>query len=234
MYRILHAEHHRTGDKWCIYPMYDWAHGLEDSIEGITHSLCSLEYENHRPLYDWFLDEARHLPPAADRVRAAEPDLHRDEQAPAAGAGRGRPRRRLGRSAPADARRPAAARLHPGGDPGFLLAHRRREERQHRGRRRARALPARGPQQRSPRVMAVLNPLKVVITNYPEGQVEELDAVNNPEDAVGGHAQGAVLPRALHRAGRLPRGAAAEVLPPCRRAARCACATPTSSSARRS
>ncbi len=57
MYRILHAEHHRTGAKWCIYPMYDWAHGLEDSIEGITHSLCSLEYENHRPLYDWFLDQ---------------------------------------------------------------------------------------------------------------------------------------------------------------------------------
>ena len=57
MYRILHQPHHRQGDKWCIYPMYDWAHGLEDSIEGITHSLCSLEYEDHRPLYDWFLDQ---------------------------------------------------------------------------------------------------------------------------------------------------------------------------------
>ena len=57
MYRILHAPHHRQGDKWAIYPMYDWAHGLEDSLEGITHSLCSLEYENHRPLYDWFLDQ---------------------------------------------------------------------------------------------------------------------------------------------------------------------------------
>ena len=56
MYRILHATHHRTGDKWCIYPMYDWAHGLEDSVEGITHSICTLEFENHRPLYDWFLD----------------------------------------------------------------------------------------------------------------------------------------------------------------------------------
>ncbi|MCX6671013.1 MAG: glutamine--tRNA ligase, partial [Euryarchaeota archaeon] len=56
MYRILHASHHRTGDTWCIYPMYDWAHGLEDSIEGITHSICTLEFENHRPLYDWFLD----------------------------------------------------------------------------------------------------------------------------------------------------------------------------------
>ena len=56
MYRILHADHHRTGDKWCIYPMYDWAHGLEDSIEKITHSICTLEFENHRPLYDWYLD----------------------------------------------------------------------------------------------------------------------------------------------------------------------------------
>jgi len=57
MYRILHAHHHRQGDKWCVYPMYDWAHGLEDSIEGITHSICTLEFENHRPLYDWFLDQ---------------------------------------------------------------------------------------------------------------------------------------------------------------------------------
>jgi glutaminyl-tRNA synthetase len=57
MYRIRHASHHRTGDKWCIYPMYDWAHGQSDSIEGITHSICTLEFENHRPLYDWFIDE---------------------------------------------------------------------------------------------------------------------------------------------------------------------------------
>ena len=57
MYRILHASHHRTGDTWCIYPMYDWAHGQSDSIEGVTHSLCSLEFENNRPLYDWFLDQ---------------------------------------------------------------------------------------------------------------------------------------------------------------------------------
>ncbi|MCA9300020.1 MAG: glutamine--tRNA ligase, partial [Phycisphaerales bacterium] len=57
MYRILHAHHHRTGDAWCIYPMYDWAHGLEDSVEGITHSICTLEFENHRPLYDWFLEQ---------------------------------------------------------------------------------------------------------------------------------------------------------------------------------
>ena len=76
MYRILHATHHRTGDKWCIYPMYDWAHGQSDSIEGITHSICTLEFEIHRPLYDWYRRGARHLPPAADRVRAAEPHVH--------------------------------------------------------------------------------------------------------------------------------------------------------------
>ena len=87
MYRILHAQHHRTGDKWCIYPMYDWAHGQSDSIEGITHSICTLEFENHRPLYDWFIDAAGHLPSAADRVRPAQPDLHGAEQAPADPAG---------------------------------------------------------------------------------------------------------------------------------------------------
>ena len=59
MYRIIHANHHRTGDKWCIYPMYDWAHGLEDSIEGITHSICTLEFEDHRPLYDWYLSQLK-------------------------------------------------------------------------------------------------------------------------------------------------------------------------------
>ena len=70
LYRILHAEHHRTGNKWCIYPMYDFAHGQSDSIERITHSICTLEFENHRPLYDWFCDELGDLPSAADRVRA--------------------------------------------------------------------------------------------------------------------------------------------------------------------
>ena len=85
IYRIRHAAHHRTGDDWCIYPMYDFAHGLSDAIEGITHSICTLEFEDHRPLYDWFLDDlGRPLPPAADRVRAAEPQLHGDEQAQAA------------------------------------------------------------------------------------------------------------------------------------------------------
>ncbi len=92
MYRILHAEHHRTGDKWCIYPMYDYAHGQSDSIEGITHSICTLEFEDHRPLYDWYLRGAGHLSSAADRVRPAEPDLHAAQQAQAAATGAGRAR----------------------------------------------------------------------------------------------------------------------------------------------
>ena len=90
LYRIRKAAHHRTGDTWCIYPMYDYAHPLSDAIEGITHSLCTLEFEDHRPLYDWCprsaLDASE--PAAADRVRAAEPDLHGDEQAEAAAARR--------------------------------------------------------------------------------------------------------------------------------------------------
>ncbi len=73
LYRILQAEHHRTGNTWCIYPMYDYAHGQSDSIEGVTHSICTLEFENHRPLYDWCLETLRDLSPAADRVRPLEP-----------------------------------------------------------------------------------------------------------------------------------------------------------------
>ena len=87
MYRIRHAHHHRTGDKWCIYPMYDWAHGVSDALENITHSLCTLEFEDHRPLYDWFNERlaeagpARTAAAAADRVRAPQSDLRRAVQA---------------------------------------------------------------------------------------------------------------------------------------------------------
>ena len=216
LYRIRHATHHRTGDTWCIYPMYDFAHRCRTRIEGITHSICTLEFEDHRPLYDWVLDTLGDpVPPAADRVRAAEPHLHGDEQAQAARAGAGAARRRLGRSAHADARRACAG-----------AATRRRRSATSAS---ASAWPSATASstwrcsstavredlnRRAPRVMAVLRPLQVVIENYPEGQVEELDAVNNPEDAGGGHAQGAVLARALHRARRLPRGSAEEVLPP--------------------
>ncbi len=97
MYRIRHAHHQRTGDEWCIYPMYDWAHGQSDSVEGVTHSFCTLEYEDHRPLYDLVLVSARTRPaPAADRVRPHGLDVYAVEQALSAPSRGGRLRRRLG------------------------------------------------------------------------------------------------------------------------------------------
>ena len=124
MYRIRKASHQRTGDAWCIYPLYDWAHGQSDSLEGVTHSMCSLEYEDHRPLYDWYLDALGIFHPAADRVRAAEPEPHDHEQAQAAAAGGERPGARLGRSPHADAGRSAPPRLHAGVDPRLRRAGR--------------------------------------------------------------------------------------------------------------
>ena len=112
MYRILHASHHRTGDKWCIYPTYDYTHGQSDSLEGITHSICTLEFENHRPLVRLVHQDAGYLPFAADGVRPAEPHLYDDEQAAAAGAGEGGDRQRLGRPADADDLRFPPPRLH--------------------------------------------------------------------------------------------------------------------------
>ncbi len=186
MYRILHASHHRTGDAWCIYPMYDWAHGLEDSIERITHSICTLEFENHRPLYDWFLDQLGVYHPQQiefARLNLTNTVMSKRKllQLVREGYVRGwdDPRmptisgmRRRGYS-------PASIRNFCGkiGVNKFnstvdfaLLEHCVRDE----------------LNQSSPRVMAVLNPLKVVITNYPEGQVEEMTAINNPEDASAG------------------------------------------------
>ena len=188
MYRILHTEHHRQGNKWCIYPMYDWAHGLEDSIEGITHSLCSLEYENHRPLYDWFLDQLGIYHPRQiefarysltytvmskrkfiELVQAGVVNGFDDPRLPTlAGLRR--------RGVPPEAVRAFCERIGIGKvDTSVavdmaLLEHCVREE----------------LNRRAPRVMGVLRPLKLVIENYPEGQVEELDAVNNPEDPSAG------------------------------------------------
>jgi glutaminyl-tRNA synthetase len=186
MYRILHASHHRTGDKWCIYPMYDWAHGLEDSIEGITHSMCSLEYENHRPLYDWFIDQLGIYHPRQiefarlnvtytvmskrlllELVRTGGvPSLDDPRMPTLAGL------RRRGYTPEAlreFCRRIGIAKFDSTVDVG-LLEHCLRED----------------LNKRSPRVMGVVRPLKVVIDNYPEGQAEELDAVNNPEDPAAG------------------------------------------------
>jgi glutaminyl-tRNA synthetase len=182
MYRILHASHHRAGDKWCIYPMYDWAHGQSDSIEEITHSLCSLEYEDHRPLYDWFLDQLgiyhpRQIEFAKYRLTYTVLGKRYLLQLVKGGFVSGWD----------DPRMPTLAGMRRRGYPPeairtfcditgvsksnsvidiALLEHCVRED----------------LNVRAPRVMAVLRPLKVVIDNYPEDQVEELEAINNPED----------------------------------------------------
>ena len=182
MYRIRHAEHHRQGDKWSLYPMYDWAHGLEDSIEGITHSLCSLEYEIHRPLYDWFLDELGIYHPRQiefarlnmtytvmskrrfiDLVNGGYVNGYDDPRLPTlAGL------RRRGYT-------PEAIREFCGTigvaktdstvDVAVLQDCVRNDL-----------------NKRSQRVMAVMDPIKVVLTNYPEDRIDELDVINNPED----------------------------------------------------
>jgi glutaminyl-tRNA synthetase len=186
MYRILHAEHHRQGAKWCLYPMYDWAHGLEDSIEGITHSLCSLEYENHRPLYDWFLDQLgiyhpRQIEFARLNMTYTVMSKRRFIELVDGGhvTGFDDPRlptvaglRRRGYTPEAVrefCRRIGVAKFDSMVDVQ-LLEHCLRED----------------LNKRAPRVMGVLRPLRVVIENYPEGQTEELQAINNPEDAAAG------------------------------------------------
>ncbi|MBN1408290.1 MAG: glutamine--tRNA ligase/YqeY domain fusion protein [Calditrichaceae bacterium] len=186
MYRILHSTHHRTGDKWCIYPMYDWAHGLEDSIEGITHSICTLEFEDHRPLYDWYLDELDIYHP--QQIEFARLNLNytvmskrkllqlvKEKHV----SGWDDPRmptisgmRRRGYTPEAIrefADRVGVAKANSTADIA-LLEHCLRED----------------LNKRAKRVMAVLKPIKVIITNYPEDKVEELEAENNPEDASAG------------------------------------------------
>ena len=182
MYRILRASHHRTGDAWCIYPTYDWAHGQSDAIEGITHSICTLEFEDHRPLYDWFLEQLGvHRPQQIEFAGLAltytlfsKRNLRRLVQEGRVG-GWDDPRlptlsavRRRG--FPPEAIREFCERVGVTKSPGRVeisaLENCVRDY----------------LNKTAPRVMAVLRPLKVVITNYPEGQVEELEAVNNPED----------------------------------------------------
>ena len=143
MYRVLRATHHRTGDQWCIYPTYDFAHGQSDSIEGITHSICTLEFEDHRPLYDWFLGSIGDSSSAADRIRSAQSNLYGIEQAQTAATGPAKTCGWLGRSAHADAGRHTAARLHAGSDSQVLRTHRRGQRQQHRRYRHAGTMPAR-------------------------------------------------------------------------------------------
>ncbi|MBV8052678.1 MAG: glutamine--tRNA ligase/YqeY domain fusion protein [Acidobacteriaceae bacterium] len=182
MYRILHAEHHRTGNKWCIYPMYDYAHGQSDSIERVTHSMCSLEFADHQPLYNWFIRELGIFPSQQiefDRLSLtytmmSKRNLRRlveehrvsgwdDPRMPTLGG-----LRRRGYTPEAIRNFVAAAGVSRtnGIVELEMLEHFLRED----------------LNKRAPRAMAVLRPLKIVIDNYPENLVEELDAVNNPED----------------------------------------------------
>jgi glutaminyl-tRNA synthetase len=186
MYRILNAEHHRTGNKWCIYPMYDYAHGQSDSIEGITHSICTLEFEDHRPLYDWYIEQLGIYHPQQiefDRLNLTYTLLSKRKLLQLVRDGHVRgwddPRmptisgiRRRGYTP--EALRNFCNAIGVSKTNGTielgLLEHHVRED----------------LNKRAPRLMAVLRPLRVVIDNYPEGQVEEMDAVNNPEDASAG------------------------------------------------
>ncbi|MDR3704171.1 MAG: glutamine--tRNA ligase/YqeY domain fusion protein [Candidatus Sulfopaludibacter sp.] len=186
MYRILHAEHHRTGDTWCIYPMYDFAHGQSDSIEKITHSICTLEFEDHRPLYDWYVEQLGIYHPQQiefDRLNLTYTMMSKRKLLLLVQNGHVRgwddPRmptlagiRRRGFTP--EALRNFCAAIGVSKTTGIvelgLLEHHVRED----------------LNKRALRVMAVLRTLKVVIDNYPEGQTEELDAVNNPEDASAG------------------------------------------------
>jgi glutaminyl-tRNA synthetase len=183
MYRVLHATHHRTGDRWCIYPTYDFAHGQSDSIEGITHSICTLEFEDHRPLYDWFLDQLGiHHPQQIEfaRLNLTHTVLSKRKLLQLVQqeyvTGWNDPRmptlagiRRRGYTPEAIrlfCERIGVAKRNSTVDIA-MLEHALRED----------------LNKRALRVMAVLRPLKVVIENYPEHEVEELEAVNNPEDA---------------------------------------------------
>lgn len=189
MYRILHATHHRTGDQWCIYPMYDWAHGLEDSIEGITHSICTLEFENHRPLYDWFLDQLGiHHPRQIEfarlnltytlmskrkLLRLVKENHVRGWDDPRMPTLSGLRRRGYSPEAIRNFCKVIGVNKFNSTVDYALLEHCLRED----------------LNKTSPRVMAVLNPLKVVLTNYPDGQTEMLEAINNPEDPSAGTRQ---------------------------------------------
>jgi glutaminyl-tRNA synthetase len=186
MYRILHAEHHRTGDKWCIYPMYDWAHGESDSIERITHSICTLEFENHRPLYDWYVQALGIYAPqqiefarlnisytvlSKRRLIQLVQEKHvkgwDDPRMPTITG-----LRRRGYTPEAIRKfceRIGVSKFNAIIDISWLEDALRDDL-----------------NKRAPRVMGVLRPLRVVIENYPEGQTEELEAVNNPEDPSAG------------------------------------------------
>ena len=186
MYRILHAEHHRTGNKWCIYPLYDFAHGQSDSIEKITHSICTLEFEDHRPLYNWFIEQLGIFPSQQiefDRLNLTYTLLSKrkllrlvqekhvrgwdDPRMPTLSGARRR-------GYTPEGLRAFCASIGVSKTTGTIelamLEHFQRED----------------LNKRVPRVMAVLRPLRVIIENYPEDKTEEMEAINNPEDASAG------------------------------------------------
>jgi len=186
MYRILHTEHHRTGDKWCIYPMYDWAHGQSDSIEGVTHSFCDLGYEDHRPLYDWFLEQLGIFHPRQiefarfnlshtvlskrfllQLVQEGLVDGWDDPRMPTLA---GMRRRGYTPEAIRDLMDRVGVAKNESLVDMALLEHCLRDD----------------LNRRTPRVMGVLRPLRLVILNYPVGQVEQMEAINNPEDESAG------------------------------------------------
>jgi glutaminyl-tRNA synthetase len=190
LYRIRHATHHRTGDAWCIYPTYDYAHPISDALEGITHSLCTLEFEDHRPLYDWVIEQTR--PPARPRqiefarlnlnytVMSKRKLLQLVEQRIVNGWDDPRMPTLAGlrrRGFTPEAIRDFCTRIGMAKKENVvdmaLLEHSVRED----------------LNRRALRALAVLRPLKVVIENYPEGQVEHVAAVNNPEDPAAGTRQ---------------------------------------------
>lgn len=182
IYRILHASHHNTGDDWCVYPMYDWAHGLEDSIEGVTHSLCSIEFEDHRPIYDWYLDKLKVYHP--QQIEFARLNLSYTVMS----------KRKLKELVDGgyvdgwnDPRMPTLTGMRRRGFTSKSI----REFMEEVGIAKRdnvmeitklEAILREDLNKIAQRRMAVLKPLKVVITNYPKGETEMLDAINNPED----------------------------------------------------
>ena len=189
MYRILHQEHQHVGAKWCVYATYDWAHGQSDSIEGITHSICTLEFENHRPLYDWFLEQLGiHRPRQIEfaRLNLSYTVMSKRRLLQLVNEGRVR--------GWDDPRMPTIAGMRRRGYPPEAL----RAFCKQIGVSKTDSVIELGVlencvrdelNRRAPRVMGVLKPLKVVIENFPAGQVEQLDAVNNPEDPAAGTRQ---------------------------------------------
>jgi glutaminyl-tRNA synthetase len=186
IYRILHAHHHRTGNDWCIYPMYDWAHGLEDSIERITHSLCSLEFEDHRPLYDWFLDSLNVYHP--QQIEFARLNLNYTVMS----------KRKLKKLVDDklveswdDPRMPTLSGMRrrgytPASIRNFMDEIGIAKRNNIMDIAKLESILRSDLNKNSQRRMAVLNPIKVIITNYDKNKTEHLQAINNPEDESAG------------------------------------------------